>query len=52
MATSKKSNKNNSGEYVYKKDEKGNFVLDEHGRLILDHDLDEIAEAFIKFAKE
>ena len=52
MATSKKSGKDNSGEYVYKKDEKGNFILDERGRRILDNDLDEIAEVFIKFAKE
>ncbi len=52
MATSKKSGKDNSGEYVYKKDEKGNFVLDERGRRILYHDLDEVAEAFVKFAKE
>lgn len=52
MAVSKKSGKDNSGEYVYKRDEKGNFVLDERGRRILEHDLDEIAEAFVKFAKE
>jgi type I restriction enzyme M protein len=52
MAVSKKPGKDNSGEYVYKKDEKGNYILDEKGRRILDHDLDEIAEAFLKFAKE
>lgn len=52
MAVSKKPGKDNSGEYVYKKDNKGNFILDDKGRRILDHDLDEIAEAFIKFAKE
>lgn len=52
MATSKKSGKDNSGEYVYRKDHKGNFILDERGRRILDHDLDEVAEAFVKFAKE
>jgi len=52
MAVSKKSGKDNSGEYVYKKNEKGNFILDEKGRRILDHDLDDIAEAFMKFAKE
>jgi len=27
-------------------------MLDEHGHLIVDHDLDEIAEAFVAFAKE
>jgi type I restriction enzyme M protein len=52
MAVSKKSGKDNSGDYVYKKDKKGNFALDECGHRILDHDLDDIAEAFIKFAKE
>ncbi|HOW12968.1 MAG TPA: N-6 DNA methylase [Candidatus Pacearchaeota archaeon] len=52
MAVSKKSGKDNSGDYVYKKDEKGDFILDEKGRRILDHDLDEIAEEFIKFAKD
>ncbi len=52
MAVSKKSGKNNSGDYVYKKDEKGKIILDEKSRRILDHDLDEIAETFIKFAKE
>ncbi|HUV42366.1 MAG TPA: N-6 DNA methylase [Patescibacteria group bacterium] len=52
MAVSKKSGKDNSGNYVYKKDEKGNLVYDGRGRKVLDHDLDEIAEKFIKFAKE
>jgi len=31
MAVSKKFGKDNSGEYVYKKDEKGNFILDGKG---------------------
>lgn len=52
MAVSKKAGKDNSGEYVFKKGEKGNYVFDSRGRKVLDHDLDEIAEAFIKFAKE
>jgi type I restriction enzyme M protein len=53
MAVSKKPGKDNSGEYVYKKDEKGNPMTDEKtGKRILDHDLDNIAEAFVKFAKE
>jgi len=51
MATSQKSGKDNSGEYVYKKDENGERMLDEHGHLIVDHDLDFIAEKFIEFAK-
>lgn len=52
MATSKKSGKNNSGDYVYKKDSKGNFASDNNGRKIIDHDLNQIAEAFRKFARE
>ncbi|OGK38314.1 hypothetical protein A3F03_01960 [Candidatus Roizmanbacteria bacterium RIFCSPHIGHO2_12_FULL_41_11] len=52
MAVSKKSGKDNSGDYVYKKDEKGNYKHAPRGRKILDHDLDKIAEAFINFAKE
>ncbi|MGB2762754.1 MAG: N-6 DNA methylase [Minisyncoccales bacterium] len=52
MAVSKKAGKDNSGDYVYKKDAQGNYVHNDKGRKVLDHDLDEIAEAFIKFAKE
>jgi len=52
MATSQKTGKNNSGEYTYKKDTNGNYIEDENGQKIVDHDLDEIAEAFVKFAKE
>ncbi|OGH74140.1 MAG: hypothetical protein A3C90_03430 [Candidatus Magasanikbacteria bacterium RIFCSPHIGHO2_02_FULL_51_14] len=52
MAVSKKAGKDNSGDYVYKKDAAGNYVHDAKGRKVLDHDLDEIAEAFTKFAKE
>jgi type I restriction enzyme M protein len=51
MATSQKSGKDNSGEYVYRKDANGELILDEHGHLIVDHDLDFIAEKFIEFAK-
>lgn len=52
MAVSKKSGKDSSGEYVYKKDASGNYVHDTEGRKVLDHDLDLIAEEFIKFAKK
>ncbi|MFH7881074.1 MAG: N-6 DNA methylase [Candidatus Aenigmatarchaeota archaeon] len=52
MAVNKKPVKDNSGEYRYKKNPDGSFVLDEQGHPVIDHDLDEIAEAFIKFAKE
>lgn len=52
MAVSKKSGKDNSGDYVYRKDEKGEIAFDSKGNKVLDHDLDEIADGFIKFAKE
>ena len=52
MAVSKKSGKDSSGDYIYKKDEKGSYVHDGNFRKVLDHDLDEIAEKFISFAKE
>jgi len=52
MAVSKKGGKDNSGDYVYKKDANGGYVHDTKGRKVLNHDLDEIAEEFNKFAKE
>ena len=52
MAVSKKSGKDNSGDYVYKKDKQGIILFSSQGKKYLDHDLDEIAEEFIKFAKE
>lgn len=52
MAVSKKAGKDNSGDYIYKKDASGGFVYDAKGHKVLDHDLDEIAEEFIKFAKK
>ncbi len=52
FATSKSSGKDSSGNYAYKTDEDGNRLLDKHGHLIVDHDLDDIATAFVLFAKE
>ncbi len=60
FAVSEKSGKDNSGEYVYTKDENGKLKLDKHGHFVLEHDLhnhngdlpDGIAEACIDFAKE
>ncbi len=52
MAVNKKPVKDNSGEYRYKKLPSGEYEVDEHGHPIIDHDLNEIAEEFIKFAKE
>jgi type I restriction enzyme M protein len=52
FAVNEKPVKDESGEYRYKKNPDGSFVLDEYGHPVIDHDLDEITEAFIKFAKE
>lgn len=52
FAVSEKGGKDNSGDPIYKKDANGELMLDGHGHLIVDHDLDEIAEAFVLFAKE
>lgn len=59
FAVSEKSGKDNSGEYIFKKDEDGSLKVDRNGQLIIDHDLhnhggeleDGIAEAFIEWAK-
>lgn len=51
MAVSKKGGKDNSGDYVYKKDKDGNILYSSQGKKYLDHDLDEIAEEFLKFIK-
>ncbi|MFH1968385.1 MAG: N-6 DNA methylase [bacterium] len=52
MAVSKKAGKDNSGDYIYKKDAEGNYIHDQRLRKVLDHDLDEIADAFLDFAKK
>ena len=49
MAVSKKGGKDTSGEYVYRKDKDGNVMYDAKGKKIINHDLDEIAEEFLKF---
>lgn len=59
LATSQKSGKNNSGDYVYRTDNLGNQVDDagdpitESGRpAAIEHDLDAIAELFVKWGKD
>lgn len=52
MAVSKKGGKDNSGDYIYKKDADGIIIIDYKGHKAVDHDLDQISDAFIKFAKE
>ena len=59
FGVSEKGGKDNSGNYVYLKNENGQSRLDKYGHLIVDHDLhnhdgelpDGIAEAFIEWAK-
>lgn len=59
LATSKKSGKNGSGDYTHRADKQGNLV-DEDGIPVtesgkppaIDHDLDEIAGAFVDWGKE
>lgn len=52
FAMNQKSLINNKGEYRYNRGVTGRFLLDKYGRSIIDHDFNEIAEAFVKFAKE
>jgi type I restriction enzyme M protein len=58
MATSHKSGKDNSGDYIYKQNDAGFYVdeagtpITESGRpAVIDHDLDEIADAFLAWGK-
>jgi len=51
LATSERSGKDSSGEYVCKIGPDNAPMLDKHGHMIVEHDLDEIAEAFRQWAK-
>lgn len=59
FAVSENGGKDNSGEYIYVKNENDQYKLDKNDHLIVDHDLhnhdgelpDGIAEAFIEWAK-
>jgi len=51
FAVSEKGGKTNSGDPAYKRDESGELMLDEHGHLVVEHDLDQIADAFVSFAR-
>jgi type I restriction enzyme M protein len=52
FAVSQKGGKDNSGEYIYKLGPDGRPVLDKYGHMVVDHDLDQIAEAFVRFARK
>lgn len=52
FAISNEGGKDNTGQYVYSKDNSGQVLLDEHGHPKIEHDLDEIANDFIEFARK
>ncbi|MGC8691300.1 MAG: N-6 DNA methylase [Caldisericum sp.] len=52
FAVSKIPMKDNSGNYVFVKDENGNMAFDEEGNPVFQTDLFDIAEAFIKWGRE
>ena len=52
FAVSKIPFKDNSGNYIFVKDENGNIIFDEKGNPIYQTDLFDIADAFIKWGKE
>lgn len=51
LAVNDRPVKDNSGEYVFKKTEEGYYAQDDQGKRVIDHDLDEIADGFIEFAR-
>lgn len=52
FAVSERPGKDSSGEMVWRRDEAGEPLLDAHGHLVVDTDVDEIADAFVVFARE
>jgi type I restriction enzyme M protein len=58
FAVSEQGGKNNSGDYIYLKNDSGQHKLDQNGHLVVEHDLhnhggelaDGIAEAFVEWA--
>jgi type I restriction enzyme M protein len=52
FAVNQRPVKDNSGEYRYKRWPSGEPLMDKYEHPVIDHDLDEIAEAFVKFARE
>jgi type I restriction enzyme M protein len=52
MATSEKPGKDTSGEYVYRIGKDNAPELDTHHHMIVEHDLNDIAQAFLKFGRK
>jgi type I restriction enzyme M protein len=51
LAVNERPVKDNSGEYIFKKKPDGSYLQDEQDKRVIDHDLDEIADGFIEFAR-
>jgi len=51
MAINEKPVKDNSGNYIFRRNADSSLEADAEGKLIIDHDLDNIADAFINFAQ-
>ena len=52
FAVSENGGKDNSGDYTFQRDKDNRVVIDNHGHPVIEHDLDEIADNFIEFAKK
>lgn len=52
FAVSQYGGKSSSGDPVFREDQEGNLMIDDHGHMIVRHDLHEVAQSFIAFAKE
>ena len=52
FAISRRGGKDSKGDYVYLEDEYGMPLLDEYGHMIVSHDLDGIADAFLDFGRK
>lgn len=52
LAVNEKPVKDSSGNYVFKRAAGGSYATDAEGKRVIDHDLDEIAEGFVNFARD
>jgi type I restriction enzyme M protein len=52
LATSERSGKDTSGDYVYQIGPDNAPILDDHGHMVIEHDLDEIADEFRKWGRK
>jgi type I restriction enzyme M protein len=52
LAVNEKPVKDNSGDYIFRKNPDGTYTMDSKDKRIIDHDLNEIADSFNMFAKD